>query len=179
MLWRDGYTTKEDSLVWVENPGGADYSSTFDTNGWVNTDLNRIRIKTAFKTPGNQTPDGTNEFPNIANRRVYVRRLRDTRSVEERSTSLLVNNSGNARTPLRDYVIQTTTSSASINAPIPVDETTTVMGSAPRPNGGNPGASIQLLRANALKPGAPLLTTAPATASATTASTGRRWPLER
>ena len=148
LLWRDGYTTKEDSLVWVENPGGADYSSTFDTNGWVNTDLNRIRIKTAFKTPGNQTPDGTNEFPNIANRRVYVRRLRDTRSVEERSTSLLVNNSGNARTPLRDYVIQTTTSSASINAPIPVDETTTVMGSAPRPNGGNPGASIQLLRAN-------------------------------
>ena len=148
LLWRDGYTTKEDSRVWVENPGGADYSSTFAATGWDNSDPNRIVVNDAFETPGGNAPAGTNEFPDIEGRRVYVRRLRDTRSVEERSYSLLINNTGNVRTPLRDYVIQTTTSNASISAPIPVAETTAIMASAPRPNGGNPGATIQLIRSN-------------------------------
>ena len=149
LLWRDGYTTKEDSRVWIENPGGADYSSTFAATGWDNADTDAITVKAAFTTPGGDSPAGTNALPNIEGRRAYVRRLRDTRSVEERSYSLILSNTGSdARTPLRDYVVQTTVSNASISAVIPVDETTAVLASAPRANGGNAGAAIELIRAN-------------------------------
>ena len=149
LLYRDGYTTKEDSRVWIENPGGDDYSSTFAATGWDNADTNRIVVKAAFETPGGQSPAGTNELPDIAGRRVYVRRLRDTRSVDERSFGLLINNTGSAaRTPLRDYVTQVTTANAGISGPIPVDETTAILASAPRSAGGNAGATIQLIRSN-------------------------------
>ena len=55
---------------------------------------------------GNQVPDGGNELPNIAGLRIYVRRLRDVRSVEERRYSVITSMGGNERLPIRDYVIQ-------------------------------------------------------------------------
>ena len=69
--------------------------------------------------------------------------------MDERSFGLLINNTGSAaRTPLRDYVTQVTTANAGISGPIPVDETTAILASAPRSAGGNAGATIQLIRSN-------------------------------
>ena len=75
--------------------------------------------------------------------------MRDTRSVDERTFGLQLGSSSSlTRTPLRDYVTQVTTSNAGISQPIPTDETTAVLASVPRDNGGNPGALVTLGRSN-------------------------------
>ena len=149
LLARDNYSTRPNSRVWIENPVGDDYSSTFAAVGWSGGDTNRLVVTAGFTTPGGDEPDGTADRPNIAGLRVYVRRVRDTRSVDERSYSLQLGNTGaGARTPLRDYITQVTTANAGISNVIPVNESTAVLASAPRPSGGNAGADVQLLRSN-------------------------------
>ena len=125
LLARDNYSTRPNSRVWIENPIGDDYSSTFAAVGWSGGDTNRLVVTAGFTTPGGDAPDGTAGRPNIAGLRVYVRRVRDTRSVDERSYSLQLGNTGaGARTPLRDYITQVTTANAGISNVIPVNEST-------------------------------------------------------
>ena len=88
----------------------------------------------AGTTQNGDAPAGTNELPDIAGRRVYVRRLRDTRSVDERTYALIANTSSqNSRTPLRDYVLQTSVGVNNVTGIIPTDATVSVLASAPRP----------------------------------------------
>ena len=110
ILARDGYSLKENDYIWVENPGGADYRAQLANNPWSVGSADQIKIKTAVETdtgesPGN--PDLLNEFPSISSKRVYVRRVFDVRSVEERRYSILASNNTTSklRLPLRDYVL--------------------------------------------------------------------------
>ena len=155
LLAADGYSTRGGSFLWVENPGGDDYRATFADPGWLPATADILRITAAFETEGGDAPAGTNELPDIEGRRVYIRRLRDTRSVDERTYGLWLNN-GNitSRTPLRDYILQTTIGTNSVTDTIPLDQTISVLSSAPRPAvvGSARTAVVTLVRDNATEP---------------------------
>ncbi len=117
LLVRDGYSLKENDYVWVENPAGPDYRAQLAATPWSSTSADKIQIKTEVRTDnasGNYNPDDANAddnaFNDIKGKRVYIRRLRDVRTVAERRYSII--NSGGTnkvRLPVRDYVIQPTT----------------------------------------------------------------------
>ena len=148
----DGYTLKEDSLLWVENRGGRDYYSPLAATAWTVGNANQLVVKEAFENENGQTPEGTNSAPDLNGLRVYIRRLTDTRSIQERQYSLLLNTgNANARTPIRDYVVQTDTDDANIATEIPDSALITVARSAKKTaTGGWAAASqIELRRNNA------------------------------
>ena len=104
------YTLVPGSYVWIESPTTADYRQTLGSQ----VNANEIVATAAFTT---DTADGGNSpgdpigttgltYPSLANRRVYIRRLVDTRSAEERRYALLVNPTANARVPQRDYILR-------------------------------------------------------------------------
>lgn len=152
LLAEDNYTTREDSFLWIENPGGDDYRSEFAATGWNAANPDQLVVQNAFETDGGDTPQGTNALPDIAGRRVYVRRLRDTRSIDERTYALWINTSvATNRTPLRDYVVQTTTGAQNVTGVIPNTAIVSVLAAAPRPAapGSTKTATIELVRINA------------------------------
>ena len=118
ILARDDYSLKENDYLWIENPGGPDYRARLSAAPWNPDNPQTLVVKDVFTTdnaalniqpgnPGASDPD-VNAFPDIAGKRVYVRRLVDTRTVEERRYSILLKseNPGSVlRLPLRDYVI--------------------------------------------------------------------------
>ena len=114
LLVREGYSLQENDYIWIENPGGPDYRAQLAATPWVSSAPNEIKIKTIVRTDnasGNVNPDDPNAddnvFNNIEGKRVYIRRLRDVRSVEERRNSIIVSGGLNkVRLPVRDYVIQ-------------------------------------------------------------------------
>ena len=152
ILADDNYSTRADSLLWVENPGGLDYRAPFANTGWDTDTPAVLQVTAAMVNQNDEAPNGTNERPNLAGRRVYVRRLRDTRSIEERSYALRANTSEqNSRTPLRDYVLQTTVGVNNVTDVIPPQSTIAVLASAPRPAavGSVRSAVFELTRVNA------------------------------
>ena len=130
------YSLEGNNYLWIDNPGGPDYRSLLTVNPWEVSAADEIDIQTAVTTDdadGNQVPDGGNELPNIAGLRIYVRRLRDVRSVEERRYSIILSMGGNERLPIRDYVIQPETGAAwvdRIQAIAQVESTDTVTNGA-------------------------------------------------
>ena len=68
------------------------------------------------------TNDDANQFLPIAGKRIYIRRLRDTRSLDQRKYSLICNNTADSRNIVRDYGLQTDTDSAVIDSEIEADE---------------------------------------------------------
>ena len=114
LLTRQGYSFSEDSYVWVENPAGGDYRAKIaGSTPWTNNDTLQITggltntddlppLGDDFEDPTRPLPDGF---------RVYIRRLKDTRTVEERRYTLQLahNPAAKNRLPIRDYVLQRTT----------------------------------------------------------------------
>ena len=105
------YTLEPGSYVWIESPTTADYRAQLGTQTGTDT----IVVTSAVQTDsadGNASPGdpigttGTN-YPDIANRRVYIRRLVDTRSQDERRYALLFDPLATARLPQRDYILRT------------------------------------------------------------------------
>lgn len=114
-LERDGYSLKGNDYVWVDNPGGADYRARLTSTPWSAANPERINVQTQVETDdadGNVNPSDTgvdnNEYQNIASKRVYVRRMLDVRSVDERRYSIILEGQpfGTQRTPVKEYVIQ-------------------------------------------------------------------------
>lgn len=105
------YSLVTGSYVWIESPTTADYRAVLGTQG---SNKDEIIVNAAFTT---DTNDGTKapgaaigttglNYPDLANRRVYIRRLIDTRSPSERRYSLLFNSQAGSRTPQRDYILR-------------------------------------------------------------------------
>ena len=129
ILDRDGFTLNNyggTNLLWVENPNGPDYYAPLANTAWSTTKKDEINIKTTFLSAGDDNPptnDDDNIFPPIAGKRIYVRRLRDTRSLDQRKYSLICNNTAaDSRNIVRDYGLQTDTDSAVIDSEIKADE---------------------------------------------------------
>lgn len=162
ILDRDKYTLPQNSYIWVENSRGLDYRSQLTATAWVNSAPSEIDVTTAFQnedgiSPGdsiinNQGYDTGQDWPSLAGARIYVRRLQDVRTTDERRYSLRCNNTtAGSRTPVRDYILQTTPGSGGIVAAIPDSELITVSTStaiAPDGAGVLKSASVELRRNN-------------------------------
>ena len=113
-----------DSYIWIENPAGNDYYAKLADNAWVVSSPDEINITDRLQTPGGDFPTNQNpELPAIQGLNVYVRRMRDTRTLDQRANTLLCSNTDtDSRNMIRDYGVQTDTDEASINSEIEEDE---------------------------------------------------------
>jgi hypothetical protein len=125
ILARDGYTLRNGSYIWVENVLGDDWRSTLTSSAWSSGTPAQINISTAL-TDESGDPVGTTEAgaSNAIGKRVYIRRLVDIRSPDQRRFTLKLNTTDAAvRIPVRDYVLQLTTGSAAVNNAFPTSAT--------------------------------------------------------
>lgn len=109
LLTREGYTLNPGDYLWCENPGGPDYRAQLDTQPFTGTVPDQIRIASGFTTDdqdGNQVPGSGDKYVPIASQRIYIRRFRDVRTVQERRYTITTSTTGTPRLPVRDYIIQ-------------------------------------------------------------------------
>jgi hypothetical protein len=105
-----GYSFPSTTKIWIENPAGGDWLANLSSSAWSATTPAQINVQAAFTQAGTGTPVGTNSLTSESyaiGRRVYIRRLIDTRTPNERRTVLLLNNTTSARTPEKNFVLQT------------------------------------------------------------------------
>ena len=127
---REDFSLKEGDFIWVENPAGPDYRAVLTSNPYNKNNPNQIIVK-AYDDPNNEAPtdiaftaDRKNNFlkpgtdddvegsagaaPSLGGLVLYIRRVLDVRSVEERRTAIIVNFGNSNRLPPRDYVLRET-----------------------------------------------------------------------
>jgi hypothetical protein len=164
-LARDGYSLKANSYIWIENARGLDYRARLTGAAWNPATPDVINVTASFEdengiSPGDQILNGQGiatgqNWPDLAGARIYIRRLQDTRSIDERKYSLRVNNTNVlSRTPTRDYILQTSPGSSGITGYIPDSAILTVAianSVAPAQNGVVRSASVELRRSNAIR----------------------------
>lgn len=164
-LARDGYSLKGNSFIWIENARGLDYRARLTGTAWDPAQPDVITVTAVFQDQNGIKPGDAilnsqglstgQSWPDLAGARIYVRRLQDTRSIDERRYSLRVNNTNAlSRTPVRDYILQTTPGSSGIVGNIPDSAILTVaVGNsvAPEQNGVTRSASVELRRSNPLR----------------------------
>lgn len=110
ILLADGYTLRSGTKIWIENPTGDHWRTDLSASAWASSSPSAINISSAFTQAGTNDPVGTN--PDTGNsfaigKRVYIRRLVDTRTPAERRVSLVLNNTASARLPERNFALQT------------------------------------------------------------------------
>lgn len=98
-----GYSFASSTRIWIENPDGADWSTTLSASAWSSSSPANIGITGAPLQSGTNVPAGDDAL----GCRVYLRRLVDTRTVAERRCSLVLSNTTSARLPQRNTVLQT------------------------------------------------------------------------
>lgn len=110
VLLRDGYSLASGTKIWVENPTGDHWRADLTGSAWSSSAPNEINISAALTQAGTNDAVGTNPDTGISlaiGKRVYIRRLVDTRSPTERRVSIKLNNTATARLPERNFVLQT------------------------------------------------------------------------
>jgi hypothetical protein len=129
ILSRNGYSLGVyggTSYIWIENPNGVDYYAPLAGNAWRTSNPNEINVSAAFvSADGGTSPstDAGSAFPPLAGKKIYVRRLRDVRTLDERSYSLTCNNTAaTSRNIIRDYGIQVDVGSSVIDSEFAASE---------------------------------------------------------
>lgn len=110
LVAREGYTLRNGSYLWVENPLGTDWRTEFTASAWNAGSPTVLNTNAALIDEDGVVP-GVNDAGNsrAIGKRIYIRRIVDTRTPEQRRFSLrLANTNGAARLPVRDYILQTT-----------------------------------------------------------------------
>jgi hypothetical protein len=116
-LGQYGYTLRRGSYVWVENPNGNDYRVRLATtrDPWSTADSDRIYFVDGTSLQAFNDAEGSEQAPGTNNlgvnravgRRVYIRRLADTRSDSERKLTIgMFSIATPTRLAQRDYVLQ-------------------------------------------------------------------------
>ena len=125
LLKRDGFSLNNyggTSYIWIENPNGNDYYAPLNDPAWETGAKDVINVSSAFVTAvdgDKPTGNASGPTPPLAGKRMYVRRLRDVRSPDQRRYSLICNNtSSDSRNIIRDYGLQTDTSDSKIDSEI-------------------------------------------------------------
>jgi hypothetical protein len=98
-----GYSLAAGTRIWIENPSGDDWRSTLSANAWSSSTPAAIGITAAPLQSGTDAAAGSD----VVGRRVYLRRVADTRTVAERRSSLVLSNTASVRLPQRNTVLQT------------------------------------------------------------------------
>jgi hypothetical protein len=104
VLAREGYTLRAGTKVWVENPTGEDWRADLNANAWSASAADRINLSAALV---DSESGAAVTAADAIGKRVYIRRLVDTRTPSERRINLALNNSASARLPERGFVVQT------------------------------------------------------------------------
>lgn len=109
ILLKDNYSLAAGTRIWVENPIGTDWRATLTSTAWDSGSPDEINIAGQLLQSGTDAEVGNNpQGVSLAiGRRVYVRRIIDTRTPSERRISLLLNNTASVRLPQRNTVLQT------------------------------------------------------------------------
>ncbi len=109
VLAAGGFSLPAGTLVWIENPTGADWRATLASNAWSSASPTAVGISGAALQAGtgDAIGQGLGGVSLAIGRRVYVRRLIDTRSRSQRRVSLKLSNTTSARVPLRNSILQT------------------------------------------------------------------------
>jgi hypothetical protein len=84
------YTLRANSYLWIENPIGEDYRTQFTAAAWDPTDPDRINFSGTIENEAGIQPgddiltdggvDTGQNYPSLAGRRIYIRRLKDSRT---------------------------------------------------------------------------------------------------
>jgi len=146
------YTFTPDSYLWIENNSGPHWRAPLTSDAWDPAFPNQINITVQMENQDGDFP-GTFDWPNLANSNVYIRRLVDNRTLSQRRYSINVTNTdSNTRSPMRDYVVQTTLGSGGgIVGLLPEEDMVLVNKAGPIPIGTDPvvrKSQIILERAN-------------------------------
>jgi len=110
ILLRDGYTFASGTRLWVENPVGDHWRTSFTAAAWSSANPNEINVTGALQQSGTNAAPGINPDTGVSfavGKRVYIRRLVDTRTPEERRVSIKLNNTAVSRLPQRNFILQT------------------------------------------------------------------------
>lgn len=110
ILLRDNYSLANGTRIWIENPSSDDWRSTLTSAAWDSSQPDEINITAAPAQSGTNNPIGINpetELSLAIGKRVYIRRLADTRLPNERRVSIRLNNTASAKIPERNFVLQT------------------------------------------------------------------------
>lgn len=103
ILLNQNYSLAGGTRIWVENPNGGDWRATLTASAWSSASPAVINITGALQQSDTNDLAGSD----AVGRRVYIRRVVDTRTVSERRASLILGNTASARLPQRDQVLQT------------------------------------------------------------------------
>ena len=112
-----GYTLRRGSYVWVENPNGNDFRAQLATtkDPWSTADPDRIYFADGTSLQAFNDEESSEQAPGTNNlgvnravgRRVYIRRITDTRNNNERKLSIgMFTILESTRLAQRDYVLQ-------------------------------------------------------------------------
>lgn len=110
-----GYTLRSGTYVWVENPTGIDWKTTFTGAAWSDGAPKVLNTTANLTESGSSNPvTTTNGVSDAIGKRVYIRRVVDTRTPAERRCSLVLEQrlpvgvtGPIARLPERNFVLQT------------------------------------------------------------------------
>lgn len=102
ILLERGYTLRSGTLIWVENPSGEPWRGTLSSSAWDTSDPSKIRLSDTLVTS-----DLGDEASVPEGKRIYIRRIVDTRTPSERRTSIILENTASSRLPQVNFVIQT------------------------------------------------------------------------
>lgn len=119
-LLSKGYSLKTDTYIWIENPFGDPWKATLTTTAWSSTNPDEINISGLDSSALEEITliDDAGSVKAAIGKRIYIRRLVDTRTPSERQISLILQNTSTInRIPERNFVLQTTTG-ASISSSI-------------------------------------------------------------
>ena len=104
ILQNDGYTFAENTLIWIENPSGPDWRTQLVAGAWDSSVPAQIDVN-ALPVEASGSPAAVPET--LVGKRVYLRRITDSRTSSERRCTLQVSNTASARLPERNYALQT------------------------------------------------------------------------
>ena len=110
ILYKDDYSFKSGTRIWVENPVGDDWQTSLTATAWSDSTPEEINVSGALTESDTGIAVGNNPETGVSlavGKRVYVRRLADTRTPGERRISLQLANTSDARIPEQNYVLQT------------------------------------------------------------------------
>ena len=110
ILYKDDYSFKSGTRIWVENPVGDDWQTSLTATAWSDSTPEEINVSGALTESDTGKAVGDNPETGVSlavGKRVYVRRLADTRTPGERRISLQLANTSDARIPEQNYVLQT------------------------------------------------------------------------
>jgi hypothetical protein len=104
VLSAQGYTFRNGTQIWIENTTGDDWRAQLTSSAWSTSDPTYIELSAQ---PVEASGSPVLAPADAVGKRVYIRRLVDTRSTAERRWSLQISNTTSARIPERNYVLQT------------------------------------------------------------------------